>query len=270
MIIGNKKFDIANHTYLMGILNVTPDSFSDGGNYTYLDRALFRVEEMLREGMDLLDIGGESTRPGYEKISVSEEIERVLPVIESVKSRFDVPVSLDTYKSEVALAGIGAGVDLINDIWGLLYDEKMADVIADSGVCCCLMHNRKKAVYQDFFKDVINDFKIILEKAHRAGIKEDRIILDPGVGFGKSYENNLEIVRRVGELKKIGYPVLLGTSRKSVIGLTLDLPVGERLNGTLATSVYGVVQGCAFLRVHDIKANKEAVKMMEAILKMGN
>ena len=168
------------------------------------------------------------------------------------------------------MAGIGAGVDLINDIWGLLYDEKMADVIADSGVCCCLMHNRKKAVYQDFFKDVINDFKIILEKAHRAGIKEDRIILDPGVGFGKSYENNLEIVRRVGELKKIGYPVLLGTSRKSVIGLTLDLPVGERLNGTLATSVYGVVQGCAFLRVHDIKANKEAVKMMEAILKMGN
>ena len=165
MIIGNKKFDIANHTYLMGILNVTPDSFSDGGNYTYLDRALFRVEEMLREGMDLLDIGGESTRPGYEKISVSEEIERVLPVIESVKSRFDVPVSLDTYKSEVALAGIGAGVDLINDIWGLLYDEKMADVIADSGVCCCLMHNRKKAVYQDFFKDVINDFKIILEKS---------------------------------------------------------------------------------------------------------
>lgn len=269
MIIGNKEFDIVNHTYLMGILNVTPDSFSDGGNYTYLDNALFRVEQMLQEGMDILDIGGESTRPGYEIISEQEEIERVLPVIESVKSRFDVPVSLDTYKSEVALAGVHAGVDLINDIWGLLYDEQMADIIADSGVSCCLMHNRKKAVYQEFFKDVIKDFEKILEKAHKAGIKENRIILDPGVGFGKSYENNLEIIRRVGELRTLGYPILLGTSRKSVIGLTLDLPVGERLNGTLATSVYGVMQGCAFLRVHDIKANREAVKMMEAILASG-
>ena len=269
MIIGNKEFDIENHTYLMGILNVTPDSFSDGGNYTYLDKALFRVEQMLQEGMDLLDIGGESTRPGYQKISEQEEIERVLPVIESVKARFDVPVSLDTYKSEVALAGIRAGADLINDIWGLLYDEKMADVIAASGVSCCLMHNRKEAVYQVFFRDVIKDFEIILKKAHKAGIKENRIILDPGVGFGKSYENNLEIIRRAGELKKLGYPILLGTSRKSVIGLTLDLPVGERLNGTLATSVYGVLQGCSFLRVHDIKANREVVKMTEAIMAAG-
>lgn len=266
MIIGKKEFDVINHTYLMGILNVTPDSFSDGGNYAYLDQALFRVEQMLQEGMDLLDIGGESTRPGYEKISAAEETERVLPVIEAVKARFDVPVSLDTYKSEVALAGIHAGVDLINDIWGLLYDDQMANVIAASDVACCLMHNRKEADYQDFFVDVIKDFKKILEKAHGAGIKENKIILDPGVGFGKSYENNLEVIRRVGELKSLGYPVLLGTSRKSVIGLTLDLPVGERLYGTLATSIYGIMQGCAFLRVHDIRANKEAVKMAEAIL----
>ena len=269
MIIGNKEFDVINHTYLMGILNVTPDSFSDGGNYTYLDQALFRVEQMLQEGMDLLDIGGESTRPGYEKISVEEEIERVLPIIEAVKARFDVPVSLDTYKSEVARAGIRAGVDLINDIWGLLYDDQMAKVIADSGVACCLMHNRKEAVYQDFFSEVLNDFREILEKADRAGIKKNKIILDPGVGFGKSYENNLEIIQRVGELKRLGYPVLLGTSRKSVVGLTLDVPVGERLNGTLATSVYGVMQGCAFLRVHDIRANREVVKMTEAILAAG-
>ena len=266
MNIGKKEFHVSNRTYLMGILNVTPDSFSDGGSYNHLDKALFRVEEMVHEGMDILDIGGESTRPGYERISEEEEIERVSPVIEAVKSRFDVPISLDTCKSKVALAGIVYGVDMINDIWGLLYDENMAEVIAGSGVACCLMHNRKEAVYQNFFEEVRADFEKILIKAQEAGIKKEKIILDPGVGFGKSYENNLEAIRRMGELKQLGYPVLLGTSRKSVIGLTLDLPVGERLYGTLATSVYGIMQGCAFLRVHDIKANREVVKMMEAIL----
>ena len=266
MIIGNRKFDVNNHTYIMGILNVTPDSFSDGGNYNHMDKALYRVEEMIKEGMDILDIGGESTRPGYEKISEDEEIERVVPVIEKVKNTFDIPVSLDTYKSQVALAGIKAGADMINDIWGLLYDSNMAKVIADGKTACCLMHNRKEAVYEKFLEEVKKDFGKILEIAGSAGIEADKIMLDPGIGFGKSYENNLEAIRRIAELRSLGYPVLLGTSRKSVIGLTLDLPVEDRLNGTLATSAYGVMQGCSFLRVHDIKANREVVKMMEAIL----
>lgn len=267
MFIGNREFDVNHHTYIMGILNVTPDSFSDGGKYDQIDQALFRVEEMLKEGMDILDVGGESTRPGYEKISDQEEIERIVPMIQKIKEEFEVPISLDTYKSQVALAGIKAGADMINDIWGLLYDGTMAKVIADSGVACCLMHNRKEALYVNFLEDVKKDFGQILECAKKAGIKENRIILDPGVGFGKSYENNLEAIRRIGELKELGYPMLLGTSRKSVIGLTLDLPVEERLNGTLATSAYGIMQGCAFLRVHDIKANREVIKMLEAILR---
>lgn len=266
MFIGNKKFDVNNHTYIMGILNVTPDSFSDGGNYNHIDKALFRVEEMIKEGMDILDIGGESTRPGYKLISEEEEIERVIPVIEKVKKTFDIPVSLDTYKSQVALAGIKAGADMINDIWGLLYDSDMAKVIAEGKTVCCLMHNRKEAVYGNFWEEVKHDFGKILEIATEAGIEENKIILDPGVGFGKSYENNLEVIRRTGELKSLGYPVLLGTSRKSVIGITLDLPVEERLHGTLATSAYGVMQGCSFLRVHDIKANRELVTMLETIL----
>lgn len=265
MFIGNKEFDIQHHVYIMGILNVTPDSFSDGGNYNHIDRALFRVEEMIKEGMDILDIGGESTRPGYEKITEEEEIERVVPVIEKINQRFEVPISLDTYKSKVAMAGIQAGVHMINDIWGLQYDEHMAKVIADGEVSCCLMHNRKEAVYDSFWEDVIKDFGQILKKAKSAGIEDDKIILDPGIGFGKSYENNLEAIRRAGELKILGYPVLLGVSRKSVIGNTLNLPVEERLNGTLATTVYGMMQGCSFFRVHDLKANYEAIKMIEAI-----
>lgn len=269
MKIGSKEFDVKNHTYVMGILNVTPDSFSDGGNYTEMDRALFRVEEMLKEGADLVDIGGESTRPGYIPVSEEEEILRIGPVIEAIKSRFDVPVSLDTYKSKVAKAGICAGADLINDIWGLNYDEGMAEVIATAGVPCCLMHNRQQADYENFMEDVAADIAVILHKAQKAGISEDRIILDPGVGFGKTYEQNLEIINRLEELKLFGCPILLGTSRKSVIGLTLDLPVTERLEGTLVTTVMAVIKGCSFVRVHDIKENVRAIRMAEAILKKG-
>lgn len=265
MIIGKKEFDTKHHTYIMGILNVTPDSFSDGGNYNHIDKALFRVETMIKEGMDILDIGGESTRPGYQMITQDEEIERVVPVIEAVKSRIEVPISLDTYKAKVAKAGIEAGADMINDIWGLLYDADMADIIAGANVACCLMHNRAEADYQDFMEDVKSDLCKSLKLAEKAGIRKDKIMLDPGVGFGKTYEQNLDIIRRIGELKGLGYPVLLGTSRKSVIGLTLDLPVEERLTGTLATSAYGMMQGCSFLRVHDIKEHRELIKMMEAI-----
>lgn len=266
MRIGKHEFDVKEHTYLMGILNVTPDSFSDGGKFQQIDQALFHAQEMIAEGAHILDIGGESTRPGYIQISEAEEIERVVPVIERIKENFDIPVSLDTYKSAVAKAGIEAGADLINDIWGLLYEESMAEVIARSECACCLMHNRKETRYQDFFEELKQDLAKSVMLAKNAGIREDKILLDPGVGFAKTYEQNLETIRRIGELKDMGYPILLGTSRKSVIGLTLDVGVEKRLAGTLATSVYGILHSCAFLRVHDIKENLEILKMTEAIL----
>lgn len=266
MIIGNKEFHTKGHTYVMGILNVTPDSFSDGGRWNDMDRALFHVEEMLKEGMDILDIGGESTRPGYTLLSDEEEISRIAPVIEAVKARFDVPVSLDTYKGEVARAGILAGADLINDIWGLKYDDKIARVISESNLPCCLMHNRKEASYQDFMQEVAADLAETIRLAEKAGIRDDKIILDPGVGFGKTYEQNLEIINSMEELKIFGYPLLLGCSRKSVIGLTLDLPTEERLEGTLVTTVMAVMKNCMFVRVHDVKENVRAIRMTEAIL----
>ena len=269
MKIGNRNFEIGNHTYVMGILNVTPDSFSDGGKYNHSDAALFRVEEMIKEGADIIDVGGESTRPGYEQISAEEETERVVPVIERIKRHFDVPVSLDTYKVDVAEAGIAAGADLINDIWGLKGDERMAGVIANSGMPCCIMHNRKEAVYQNFILDVLADLKESLELAKNAGIHQDKIILDPGICFAKSYEQNLLLLQQIEVLNSLGYPVLLGTSRKSVIGITLDLPVEQRINGTVATTVMGVMKGCSFVRVHDIKENVQAIKMTEAILQAG-
>ncbi len=265
MRIGNREFDLNNKCYIMGILNVTSDSFSDGGKFRELDKALFQVEKMLAEGMDVLDIGGESTRPGHEKISDEEEMERVLPVLEKVRAGFDVPISLDTYKPAVAKAGILAGADLINDIRGLKYDTRMAEVIAEAGVCCCLMHNRQDAVYGSFITDVMNDLRESISLAEAAGIAEDKIILDPGIGFGKTREQNLEMIAKLDGLHTLGYPLLLGCSRKSVIGLTLDLPVEERLEGTLVTTVVGVLKGCGFVRVHDVKENLRAVKMAEAI-----
>jgi len=273
MIIGGKEFNTAEHCYVMGILNVTPDSFSDGGKWNDVDRALAHVEQMLEDGMDILDIGGESTRPGYTLISDEEEIGRVVPVIEAVKKRFDVPISLDTYKAGVARAGIAAGIDLVNDIWGLKYpgedkNDTMAKVIADSKLPCCLMHNRASAEYTDFYTEYMQDMKEIMDIAINAGIEKDKIILDPGVGFAKSYENNLECIKRIDTLQEFGCPVLLGTSRKSVVGLTLNLPSNERVEGTLATTVVGVMRGAAFVRVHDIKENVRAIKMTEAIMKV--
>ena len=265
MKIGGRDFATKGHTYVMGILNITPDSFSDGGEYNDVDKALYRVEEMIAQGMDLLDVGGESTRPDYTLISDSEEIERVIPVIEKIKSRFDVPISLDTYKSQVAVAGIAAGADLINDIWGLKYDPELAKVIADAKVPCCLMHNRREAVYDKYMEGVLGDLEETIDIAHKAGISDGKIILDPGVGFGKTYENNLEIIDRMEMLHSFGYPILLGASRKSVIGLTLDLPVWDRAEGTIVTSVYAVLKGAMFVRVHDVKENVRAIRMAEAI-----
>lgn len=269
MKIGNREFQTEGHTYVMGILNVTPDSFSDGGKWNDRDRALKHVEEMLEQGADLIDIGGESTRLGYTLLPDDEEIARVLPMIEAVKENFDVPVSLDTYKSKVALAGIEEGADLINDIWGLKYDDKIASVIAESGLPCCLMHNRKNKDYGDFMQDVAADLAESVHLAELAGIHDDRIILDPGVGFAKSYEQNLEVINSLEELRVLGYPLLLGCSRKSVIGLTLDLPADRRMEGTLVTTVLAVVKGCMFVRVHDVGENVRAIKMAEAILRGG-
>lgn len=266
MKIGNKEFLTSGRTYVMGILNVTPDSFSDGGKWNQMDQALFHVEQMIKEGMDVLDIGGESTRPGYTLLPVEEEIARVVPVIEAVKSRFDVPISLDTYKAGVAREGVRAGIDLVNDIWGLKYESGMAEVIAESGLPCCLMHNRKNTEYHDFMQDVAADLAETLHLAQKAGIADEKIILDPGVGFAKSYEQNLQVIHNLEELKVLGCPILLGTSRKSVIGLTLDLPASERVEGTLVTTVMGVMKGCMFVRVHDVKENVRAIKMTEAIL----
>lgn len=269
MLIGNRNFDTDHDCYIMGILNVTPDSFSDGGSFNNLDTALRHIEQMIADGMDIVDIGGESTRPGYTKISDQEEINRVVPVIEAVKSRFDIPISIDTYKYCVAEAGIQSGVDLINDIWGLKYDNgEMASLIAKSGLPCCLMHNRDNTDYDCFIDDMINDMCITVEIAQKAGINKDNIILDPGVGFAKTYENNLEAIDRLDMLRnRLGYPVLLGTSRKSVIGLTLNLPASDRLEGTLATTVVGVMRGASFIRVHDVKENVRAVRMTQAIMK---
>ena len=222
MIIGGKKFDVEHETYVMGILNVTPDSFSDGGKYNGMDQAMEHARQMVEDGADIIDVGGESTRPGHIMITDEEEIARVTPIIEKLKKEFDVPISIDTYKSKVAEAAVQAGADFVNDIWGLKYDEKIAD---------------------------------------------DKIILDPGVGFGKTYEMNLEIIDKLEIMQKLNYPILLGTSRKSVIGLTLDLPVDQREEGTLVTTVYGVQKGSAFVRVHDVKKNKRAIQMAKALMR---
>lgn len=269
MKIGNKEFDLKNHCYIMGILNVTPDSFSDGGRWNDLNRAGRHVEEMIEEGAALIDIGGESTRPGHVQISIEEEIQRVMPYIEMVKKNFDIPVSIDSYKPQVIEAALKAGADMVNDIWGLKYDAAVAELIARYQVPCCLMHNREKAEYGDFMTDFLSDMRQTLQIATEAGISDEQILLDPGVGFGKTYEHNLMVINRLEELVKLGYPVLLATSRKSVIGIALDLSTDQRVEGTLATTVLGVAKGACFVRVHDVKENYRAVKMTEAIIKEG-
>lgn len=269
MRIGKKEFDVKNRTYIMGILNVTPDSFSDGGKWNQTDRALEHACEMVREGADIIDIGGESTRPGHQQISDEEETARVVPVIERIKRELDVPVSVDTYKSTVAAAAIEAGADLVNDIWGLKYDPQMAELIARTGVSCCLMHNKNTTEYKDFFPDMLRETAECAEIARRAGIHEDRILLDPGIGFGKTREMNLETLHYLERFHQLGFPMLLGASRKSVIGLTLDLPADQRLEGTLVTTVLAVMKGYSFVRVHDIRENLRAIRMTEAVLAAG-
>ncbi len=264
--IGNRKFDLVGHTYVMGILNVTPDSFSDGGMYMNTDAALKRAIQMVNDGADIIDVGGESTRPGYTPVSASEQIERVMPVIEEIKKKIDVPVSIDTYNSEVAKEAIKCGCDIVNDIWALQNIDDMAKVMQGTDVVCVLMHNRKNAVYDNFRRDVLSDLGGYLDRAVAAGIGKEKIILDPGIGFGKTYEQNLCVINTVDDLKDLGCPILIGTSRKSVIGLTLDLPIFERVEGTIATTVIACMKGVNFVRVHDVRENVRAIRMTEAIL----
>lgn len=266
MRIGNREFDTENGVYVMGILNVTPDSFSDGGRWLERDAALRQAAKMAAEGAAIIDIGGESTRPGHSPVGAEEEAARVLPVIAAVKRETGLPVSVDTYRHETARLALEAGADMINDIWGLRYDGgEMARLIAQSGAACCLMHNRKSAEYRDLMPELLEDLRGTLDLAAAAGIARDRIILDPGIGFAKSCEQNLTAMHRLGELAALGCPVLLAASRKSVIGLSLGLPVEERLEGTLATTAIGVLRGATFVRVHDVKENLRAARMALAI-----
>lgn len=269
MKIGTHLFDVENDCYVMGILNVTPDSFSDGGQWNDMDKAMKHTGDMIKDGAAIIDVGGESTRPGHVQISVQEEIDRVVPIIERIKKSYDIPVSIDSYKSEVVEAALRAGADMVNDIWGLKYDRKVAELIAKYGVPCCLMHNRNDRDYRNFLDDMCDDLRESVAIAKAAGVADDQIVLDPGVGFGKTYEHNLIAIHHLERLLDLGYPVLLGTSRKSVIGTALDLPSDQRLEGTLVTTVLGVQKHAAFVRVHDVKENIRAIRMTQAILREG-
>lgn len=268
MKIGNKYFKIGERTYIMGILNFTPDSFSDGGKFDDIDAALAHVKEMIESGADIIDIGGESTRPNHTPVGEDEEIRRIVPIIKAVKEMFDIPISIDTYKANVAEKAIEAGADLINDIWGFKKDKDMARVAAKYNVPCCLMHNRESENYKDLMEDILEDLRESIKIAKDAGVKDENIILDPGIGFAKSHEQNLETMNKLERLKELGYPVLLGTSRKRMIGFTLDLPVEERVEGTVATTVIGIMKdACDFVRVHDVLENARAAKMTDAIVR---
>lgn len=267
MKIGNKEFKLGERTYIMGILNVTPDSFSDGGKYDKVEEAIKHAKELIEAGADIIDIGGESTRPGALYVSEEEEIERVVPIIKAIKERLDITISIDTYKSKTAEAAIKAGADIINDVWGFKKDKDMAMVAAKYNVPCILMHNRGSKLYDNILEDMIEDLEESINIALNAGVKRENIILDPGIGFAKTYEENLIVMNNLERFKVLGYPVLLGTSRKSMIGLTLNLPVNERVEGTISTTVIGIMKGCEFIRVHDVLENKRAAVMTDKILK---
>lgn len=267
MKIGNNEFKLGERTYIMGILNATPDSFSDGGKYNEVENAVKHARKLVEEGADIIDVGGESTRPGASYVSEKEEIERVVPIIKAIKKELDVVISIDTYKSKTAEAAIKAGADIINDVWGFKKDNDMANVAAKYNVPCILMHNREDKIYNNLMEDVLDDLRISINFALEAGVKNENIILDPGIGFAKTYEENLIVMNNVNRLKELGYPVLLGTSRKSMIGLTLNLPSDERVEGTLSTTVIGIMKGCDFIRVHDVLENKRAAVMTDKILR---
>ena len=266
---GPYTLDWSKKTIIMGILNATPDSFSDGGKFNKVEIAVERAKEMVANGADIIDIGGESTRPGFAAVPLEEELERVIPIIRGIAEQVKVPISIDTYKAEVARQAIDAGAHIINDVWGAKADENMGRVAADYGVPIVLMHNRHDRNYNVFMRDVINDLYESIAIVKHAGVKDEQIILDPGIGFARNYQENLLTMQNLDTIVKLGYPVLLGTSRKSMIGQALDLPVHERMEGTGATICYGIQKGCQMIRVHDVKEMSRMAKMMDALIGKG-
>lgn len=260
------ELDFHRETFVMGILNVTPDSFSDGGQFNSIEKAIAQAKKMVADGAKIIDVGGESTRPGYTRISDEEEIARVVPVIEALVKEVPAIISIDTYKSNVARAAIHAGAHMINDIWGAKADPQMAQVAAELNVPIILMHNRDNDVYGDYFTDFLQDMKESIEIVQKAGVPAEHILLDPGIGFVKNLAQSIETMQRLDELVALGYPVLLATSRKRLIGAVLDLPVTERVEGTAATCAFGVQKGCHLMRVHDVKEIARTVKMMDALV----
>jgi dihydropteroate synthase len=266
---GPYTLDYDKKTIVMGILNVTPDSFSDGGKFNMIDKAIEHAKEMVANGADMIDIGGESTRPGHTPLSLEEELARVIPAVKAISECVKVPISVDTFKAEVAKQAIEAGAHIINDILGAKFDNNMAMVAAEYNVPIILMHNRTEPNYQNFIRDVLNDLYESIMLVKKAGVKDENIILDPGIGFGKNSEYDIEMMQNLDKLVATGYPVLLATSRKRMIGNALDLPVNERVEGTGASVCYGIQKGCQMVRVHDVKEISRMAKMMDALMGKG-
>ena len=270
--IGSRPFHWGSRTYIMGVLNITPDSFSGDGIGSDIDAAVEQALRFQAEGADIIDIGGESTRPasiytGVAPISADEETSRVIPVIESLVPRLDIPISVDTYKAKVARAALRAGASMINDVWGFRRDPEMAQVAADADVPVVLMHNQSHTRYANLVPDVIAGLREMTDRAVEAGVKRENVMLDPGMGFGKTAEHNLEILRRLDEFRALGAPLLVGMSRKSTIGYVLDLPVEERLEGTAATVALSVAFGADIVRVHDVKEMARVARMSDAVVR---
>ncbi|MBN6205803.1 dihydropteroate synthase [Ralstonia pickettii] len=264
-----KDLNLAERTHIMGILNVTPDSFSDGGSYTTIDKAVKQAVQMVEEGADIIDIGGESTRPGHVPVSGEEEISRIVPVIKAIKEKINIPISVDTFKSKTAEEAIKAGADIINDIWGAKKDPQIAEVAARHHVPIILMHNRNNEEYENLIEDMIQDLEESINIAHEAGVPDKHIILDPGIGFAKSRKDDLEVMRHLEKLTALNYPILLAASRKRMIGSVLDVPPVERDLGTGATTCLGIAKGVHIVRIHDVKLNAELAKMTDAMLGKG-
>ncbi|MBS7346073.1 MAG: dihydropteroate synthase [Caryophanon sp.] len=267
LTINGVTLDFSRETFVMGILNVTPDSFSDGGQFNTVEAALAQAKQMAADGAKIIDVGGESTRPGYTRISDDEEILRITPVIKAiVRDLPNVIVSVDTYKANVAQAAIDAGAHIINDIWGAKADPQMAHVAAKNNVPIILMHNRADEPYTAYWENFMEDMHESIRIVKAAGVPDTHIFLDPGIGFVKNLQQSIETMQKLPQLVALGYPVLLATSRKRLIGAVLDLPVEERLEGTLATCAFGVQSGCHIMRVHDVKETVRTVKMMDALV----
>jgi dihydropteroate synthase len=283
--IAGRAFDWGDRTYIMGVVNVTPDSFSGDGLGDDVEAALAQAERMIEEGADLIDVGGESTRPGSEPISAEEELGRVVPVIEALAQRVDIPISIDTYRAEVAEEALAAGAHLVNDVWGLRMEPQIAEVSARHQVPLVLMHNRSRpkdaaqtarlggcylgVEYEDLMADVIRELRDSISLAVEAGVEREKIIVDPGIGFGKTVEQNLQLMANLAELKVLGRPILLGPSRKSFIGYTLDLPLDERVEGTAAAVAVGIANGADIVRVHDVKEMVRVARMTDAMVRQG-